>query len=142
MNHPLRFGSVALLLLAGCQPAPPRPPDPWDENSHQICRLEWSRAAFDAYAAGDHSDAALAAVQAAGVSGRPNAAENGRLQFDWLLRSAMDEYKPMLFFCPHGVADLPADFWTNDRKYLHPYRIDDHWFAARRSWMSDPPPRP
>lgn len=55
----------------------------------------------------------------------------------------MDEYKPMLFFCPHGPADLPADFWTNGNKYRHPCQIDDHWFAAQRSWMRDPPqPRP
>ena len=133
---------VVLLLLAGCQPAPPRPPDPRDENSHQICRLEWYRAAFDAYASGDRSEAVTNELDAAGC-GRPDIAENGRLQFDWpsdSFMSALNDFNPILLYCRHGPADLPDDFWTNGNKYRHPYQIDDHWFAARRSWQTDPPP--
>lgn len=70
--------------------------------------------------------------------------KSGLVQFEWPSQdpfmSALGDFNPVLVYCPRGPPDLPADFWTNARKYLHPYQIDDHWFAALRSWMSDPPP--
>ena len=141
-----RFVSISitlLLLLAGCQPAPPRPPAPRYENSHQIYQLEKHRAAFEAYATGDRSEAVKADLRPTGMRFWPEAGKSGLVQFEWPsqdLMPALDDFNPILLYCPNGVADLPADFWTNDRKYLHPYQIDDHWFAAKRSWMSDPPP--
>ena len=72
----------------------------------------------------------------------PEAGKSGLMQFEWSdpFMSSLNDFNPILLYCPHGPADLPADFWTNSNKYRHPYQIDDHWFAARRSWQTDPPP--
>lgn len=55
-----------------------------------------------------------------------------RYQFSWHNGGgALFGCTLVIYYCPNGEADLPADFFkTPSSKWYHTMKIDDHWFTA------------
>jgi len=101
---------------------------PAEKNRKQLEMLAEHRELFEAVAIGD-------AARAEELRGKLDiwfGSDGPRYQFSWHNGGgALFGCTLVIYYCPNGEADLPADFFkTPSSKWYHTMKIDDHWFTA------------
>ena len=94
-----------------------------DENRKQTEMLAKHRELFEAVAKGDPARTAEFRDTLNINCGR----DGPRFQFSWHNGGgALFGCTLVLYYCPHGEADLPEDFFKKSYKRSHPMQIDEH----------------